>query len=57
MYFDSHIHTEFSADSEMKAQDALHEAERQGLGLVFTEHLDYDYVVDGVEEFTFDPEA
>nr|WP_314806533.1 histidinol-phosphatase HisJ family protein [uncultured Selenomonas sp.] len=57
MYFDSHIHTEFSADSEMKAQDALREAERQGLGLVFTEHLDYDYVVDGVEEFTFDPEA
>ena len=43
MYFDSHVHTEFSADSEMKAADALREAAKQGLGLVFTEHLDYDY--------------
>lgn len=57
MYFDSHIHTEFSADSEMKAQDALREAERQGLGLVFTEHLDYDYPAAGAEEFIFDPAA
>ena len=57
MYFDSHIHTEFSADSEMKAQDALREAERQGLGLVFTEHLDYDYPSAGTEEFIFDPAA
>ena len=57
MYFDSHVHTEFSADSEMKAQDALREAERQGLGLVFTEHLDYDYPSAGTEEFIFDPAA
>ena len=57
MYFDSHIHTEFSADSEMKAADALREAEKQGLGLVFTEHLDYDYPAAGEEEFIFDPAA
>ena len=57
MYFDSHIHTEFSADSEMEAAEALREAERQGLGLVFTEHLDYDYPSAGTEEFIFDPEA
>ena len=57
MYFDSHVHTEFSADSEMKAQEALREAEKQGLGLVFTEHLDYDYPAAGKEEFIFDPEA
>ena len=57
MYFDSHVHTEFSADSEMKAADALRAAERQGLGLVFTEHLDYDYPSAGTEEFIFDPEA
>lgn len=57
MYFDSHIHTEFSADSEMKAAEALREAEKQGLGLVFTEHLDYDYPAAGKEEFIFDPEA
>lgn len=40
MFFDSHIHTEFSTDSQMKAQDALKQAERLGLGLVFTEHFD-----------------
>ena len=57
MYFDSHVHTEFSADSEMKAVDALREAAKQGLGLVFTEHLDYDYPSAGTEEFIFDPEA
>ena len=57
MYFDSHVHTEFSADSEMRAADALRAAARQGLGLVFTEHLDYDYPAAGEEEFIFDPEA
>lgn len=57
MYFDSHVHTEFSSDSEMKAADALREAAKQGLGLVFTEHLDYDYPSAGTEEFIFDPEA
>ena len=57
MYFDSHVHTEFSADSEMKAVDALREAAKQGLGLVFTEHLDYDFPAAGTEEFIFDPEA
>ena len=57
MYVDSHVHTEFSADSEMKAADALREAAKQGLGLVFTEHLDYDYPSAGTEEFIFDPEA
>ena len=57
MYFDSHIHTAFSADSEMRAVDALREAEKQGLGLVFTEHLDYDYPAAGEEEFIFDPAA
>ena len=57
MCFDSHVHTEFSADSEMKAADALREAAKQGLGLVFTEHLDYDYPSAGTEEFIFDPEA
>jgi len=57
MYFDSHVHTEFSADSEMKAADALREAAKQGLGLVFTEHLDYDFPSAGTEAFIFDPEA
>ncbi|MBP8597977.1 MAG: histidinol-phosphatase HisJ family protein [Selenomonas sp.] len=53
MIFDSHSHTGFSADSEMKAADALAAAEKAGLGLVFTEHLDLDYP--GTTNFTFDP--
>ena len=30
MLFDSHLHTEFSADSEMKARDALAKADIVG---------------------------
>ena len=55
MQYDSHMHTAFSADSEMKAEDALARAEQLGLGLVFTEHLDIGFP--GEEEFAFDPDA
>ena len=54
MLFDSHLHTEFSADSEMKARDALTTAEAQGIGLVFTEHIDFSY--QGKLKFVFSPE-
>ena len=54
MLFDSHVHTKFSADSEMLAQEALKSAEQIGLGLVFTEHLDLE---SSPVDFTFDPEA
>lgn len=53
--FDSHSHTHFSTDSEMQAVDAIRAAEAAGVGLVFTEHLDYDYP--GELEFEFAPEA
>lgn len=55
MIFDSHSHTAFSADSEMKAADAIAMAEKAGVGLVFTEHLDLDYP--GEMDFSFDPQA
>lgn len=55
MLFDSHSHTEFSADSEMKATDAIAAAKKAGVGLVFTEHLDLDYP--GDLDFTFNPDA
>lgn len=42
MIFDSHTHTKFSADSKMKAVDAIARAESLNFGLVFTEHFDYD---------------
>ncbi|MCR5756998.1 MAG: histidinol-phosphatase HisJ family protein [Selenomonas sp.] len=57
MLFDSHIHTNFSADSEMKAQEALETAARQGIGLVFTEHLDADYISKDGKAFSFAPHA
>ena len=55
MIFDSHSHTVFSADSEMRAEDAMQKARERGTGIVFTEHLDLDYP--GDLDFTFDPQA
>lgn len=52
MIYDSHIHTEFSADSEMKIAEALVAAGTQGYGLVLTEHFDPDYPGDWVFEFS-----
>lgn len=54
MKYDNHMHTKFSADSQMSAQDALKRAEELGLGLVFTEHLDLG-TPGG--DFTFDAKA
>ena len=55
MIFDSHSHTSFSADSDMTAEDALKAAREQGIGIVFTEHLDVDFP--GELDFSFDPAA
>ncbi len=54
MLFDSHLHTVFSADSDMEAKDALARAEALGIGLVFTEHIDFSY--QGKLSFIFSPE-
>ena len=56
MLFDSHVHTKFSADSEMTATEALTRAESLNLGVVFTEHYDFGVVNDD-GEFIFDPAA
>lgn len=53
MLFDTHLHTKFSADSDMLLQDAITTAKKQNIGLVVTEHLDFDYPGDDV--FEFDP--
>jgi len=56
MLFDSHMHTQVSADSDMPATDALARAAALNLGVVFTEHFDYGFAnEDG--EFSFDPAA
>ena len=53
MLFDTHLHTKFSADSDMLLTDAIQSAEKQNIGLVVTEHLDFDYP--GEDLFEFDP--
>ncbi|RCX16846.1 histidinol-phosphatase (PHP family) [Anaerobacterium chartisolvens] len=41
---DSHVHSNFSGDSEMPVEDACTKAMEAGLdGLAFTDHLDIDY--------------
>jgi histidinol-phosphatase (PHP family) len=40
---DSHIHTEFSDDSEMKIEHALKQSEKSGIGMTLTEHLDFNF--------------
>ena len=50
MIFDCHTHTKFSADSEMLATDAINKAANLNLGIIFTEHFDFD-----LENFTFNP--
>ncbi|HEY8888777.1 MAG TPA: histidinol phosphate phosphatase [Clostridium sp.] len=40
---DSHVHTEFSDDSQMKLQDALKQSRNLGIGMTLTEHLDLKF--------------
>lgn len=53
MIFDSHMHTKFSADSQMLAVDAINRARNLNLGVVFTEHFDYGLELNG-KPFAFD---
>ncbi|MCL1883039.1 MAG: histidinol-phosphatase HisJ family protein [Defluviitaleaceae bacterium] len=41
MYFDSHVHSEASPDSELRPTEAIIAAKNRGLGITFTEHVDY----------------
>ena len=53
MIFDTHMHCNMSCDSEMKYEDAIRAAKAQGIGMIVTEHWDYDYPTNP-EEFLFD---
>ena len=37
---DSHVHTEFSNDSQMRFEHAMEQSRKIGMGMTFTEHLD-----------------
>lgn len=54
MIFDSHIHTIFSTDSNMKITDAMKTAKLNNVGLVITDHMDLNYP-EGIG-FRFNPE-
>ncbi|MBU3111369.1 histidinol phosphate phosphatase [Clostridium lacusfryxellense] len=43
MMIDSHIHTEFSEDSEMKIEHALQQSKKIGIGITLTEHVDFNF--------------
>ena len=50
------MHTKYSADSEMIAQEAIVKAQNLNLGIVFTEHLDYGLKSEEGINFDFVPE-
>jgi histidinol-phosphatase (PHP family) len=52
MIFDSHIHGTCSTDSKMTWEEATQKADSNGIGIIFTEHMDYNCYKDG--SFTFD---
>lgn len=56
MLFDTHMHCEFSCDSDMKLKEAVATAKSLGIGMVVTEHWDYDYPTNP-NEFLFDLDA
>lgn len=47
MRVDTHIHTEFSSDSEMKLETAIEVARSKNLGIIITEHYDLDFPGEG----------
>ncbi len=53
MIFDTHMHCDYSCDSHMEFADATAAAAAQGIGMIVTEHWDYDYPTNP-NAFTFD---
>lgn len=43
MIFDSHVHTTLSADADTTIAEAIRVAEEKGIGLVVTDHMDWDF--------------
>ncbi|KMT21189.1 putative histidinol-phosphatase HisK [Clostridium cylindrosporum DSM 605] len=41
--FDSHIHTNFSSDSDMKIEEVINVIKSKDIGVILTEHLDLNY--------------
>ena len=43
MIFDSHVHTVMSCDADTTLQDTIRTAEEKGVGLVITDHMDWEF--------------
>lgn len=52
MFFDCHVHSTFSTDSNMYIEDALKSAREKNLGIIVTDHMDINYPIEG--SFVFD---
>lgn len=50
--FDTHMHTVFSTDSNMKIEEAIDASKKLNLGIIITEHMDINFPRSG--EFIFD---
>ena len=53
MLFDTHMHCDYSYDSHMQFADAIAAAAQEKIGMIVTEHWDYDYPTNP-DAFTFD---
>ena len=42
MLFDTHMHCDYSCDSHMQFADAIAAATAEKIGMIVTEHWDYD---------------
>lgn len=51
--FDTHMHSDFSTDSNMKIKEAIKKGKELDLGIIITDHMDLNYP--NKEEFKFDP--
>lgn len=50
MYYDYHVHSDFSSDCDFSMEQMIHGAINTGLKeLSFTDHVDYDYCDDSIE--------
>lgn len=56
MIYDTHMHCDFSTDSSMTFEEAIAVAEKENIGMIVTEHWDYDYPTNP-SEFIFDLNA
>lgn len=52
--FDSHIHTNFSSDSDMTIEDVIDVINSKNIGVILTEHLDLNYHDDNMFKLDVD---